>query len=882
MSNNQVARKFYRDYKKLHKKLDKNIIGINDEEEKSWYSSVILNRLMITYFLEKKSLLNSNRNYLKEKYQEYNSNFYENFLLYLFHEGFDIPINDRKKSQINFFGDIPYINGNIFGQHYIEKKYKDIKIKNIVFKDVLKTFEKYNWALNNIKSRDMTISPKILGYIFEKYINQKEKGAYYTKSDTTEYISKYTIITNIMTQLKKQIPNLLSENYFAYKILKSNPQKYLYNFENTIKIPDNIIQGKDEVFKRYQWNKYIDESEIKEGLTWREYIDEFENRKQIIETIKNNEIKSVNDLITNNIDILNFFKDVIKNADPKFIEELFYILVGNDNNLPISILDPTCGSGAFLISALEILETIYESCINRMNELVESKKVNESSNFQNILNEIKMHKNQQYYIYKKIIKDNLYGVDIMDEAIEISKIRLMLRLISLVDNYNEIEPLPDLENNIVSGNSLVGFYDITDLNNSYNLNKSKNYHIEKIDKKELDKLYLSDKFNEIENIKKWETTAKPFHWIEKFKKIIINNNGFDCIIGNPPYVEYYTIKDDYKVKEFETIKCNNLSAFVTERSINLLNDQGNIGFIIPISIVSTPRMSDLRNLIDNSFSYTYYSNFADRPGTLFEGVHQKLTIMLGQKNSKNKNTKTYTSKYYHWYSNNNQNEREHLFDNIKYVKNPINKYRDDTIIKLGNSIDLNIWNKIQDKSKSIYDYFGNETKNTIYLSKRMTFWTKCFLNPKKSNEFKEYFLQSDLKAKVIMAIFNSNLYFYFWELVSDCWHITNKELKLFKIDLDDMDHSFKLELANLATKLEKDLEKNKVEVNTVQTDFEYRHRKSKEIIDKIDIILAKHYKLTKKEIDYIINYNIKYRMSGKFSYEKRDYKKTYKLLERGF
>jgi hypothetical protein len=164
----------------------------------------------------------------------------------------------------------------------------------------------------------------------------------------------------------------------------------------------------------------------------------------------------------------------------------------------------------------------------------------------------------------------------------------------------------------------------------------------------------------------------------------------------------------------------------------------------------------------------------------------------------------------------------------------------------------------------------------------MTFWTKCFLNPKKSNEFKEYFLQSDLKAKVIMAIFNSNLYFYFWELVSDCWHITNKELKLFKIDLDDMDHSFKLELANLATKLEKDLEKNKVEVNTVQTDFEYRHRKSKEIIDKIDIILAKHYKLTKKEIDYIINYNIKYRMSGKFSYEKRDYKKTYKLLERGF
>ncbi|MFM6689693.1 MAG: Eco57I restriction-modification methylase domain-containing protein, partial [Dolichospermum sp.] len=82
--------------------------------------------------------------------------------------------------------------------------------------------------------------------------------------------------------------------------------------------------------------------------------------------------------------------------------------------------------------------------------------------FQQILNDVKFHHNQRYFILKKIMLNNLYGVDIMEEATEICKLRLFLKLAAQVTpnhslpNYG-IEPLPDIDFNIRAGNSLVGF-----------------------------------------------------------------------------------------------------------------------------------------------------------------------------------------------------------------------------------------------------------------------------------------------------------------------------------------------------------------------------------------------------------------------------------------
>ena len=115
----------------------------------------------------------------------------------------------------------------------------------------------------------------------------------------------------------------------------------------------------------------------------------------------------------------------------------------------VTILDPTCGSGAFLFAALNILEPLYEACLERMqiflDELqyaLETPHPKKFSDFRNILEAIEGHPNRQYFILKSIIINNLYGVDIMDEAVEICKLRLFLKMVAQIEDVEQIEPLP--------------------------------------------------------------------------------------------------------------------------------------------------------------------------------------------------------------------------------------------------------------------------------------------------------------------------------------------------------------------------------------------------------------------------------------------------------
>ena len=95
-------------------------------------------------------------------------------------------------------GNIPYLNGGLFDVHELERpeRYgKDIQIDDQAFEKVFNYFDQYQWHLDERPLKnDKEINPDVLGYIFEKYINQKQMGAYYTKEDITEYISKNTVI----------------------------------------------------------------------------------------------------------------------------------------------------------------------------------------------------------------------------------------------------------------------------------------------------------------------------------------------------------------------------------------------------------------------------------------------------------------------------------------------------------------------------------------------------------------------------------------------------------------------------------------------------------------------------------------------------------------
>jgi hypothetical protein len=490
----KVTKSFYNKFKTEHEAFLKQIEGIADKEDREWYASLMLNRLMFVYFVQYKGFLDGDTNYLRKKLSEVKGllgkdrfhSFYRSFLIRLFHEG----LGGQKHSPelIKLIGRVPYLNGGLFDVHQLEEgdKGKEIKIPDKAFERIFNFYDEYDWHLDDRPlGNEKEINPDVLGYIFEKYINQKQMGAYYTKEDITEYISKNTIIPFLFDRVQKDVAIAFDAREGEWQRLKENPDRYIYaavrhgvvaEHGNVVDLPEEIAEGLDDVSKRGGWNRAADEMFALPTETWREHIARRKRCLEVREKLKNGEIHSINDFITYNLDIRQFAQDVILQTDSPDLVRAFYRAIAG--RVPeksnehfehgITVLDPTCGSGAFLFAALNILQPLYEACLDRMEAFVaEADTANAMQRhkpFRDVLAQIKEHPNRDYFILKSIIITNLYGVDLMEEAVEICKLRLFLKLAAQVErneskpNYG-LEPLPDIDFNIRAGNTLVGFVD---------------------------------------------------------------------------------------------------------------------------------------------------------------------------------------------------------------------------------------------------------------------------------------------------------------------------------------------------------------------------------------------------------------------------------------
>ncbi|MCH5237972.1 MAG: Eco57I restriction-modification methylase domain-containing protein, partial [Muribaculaceae bacterium] len=660
VNSEKITKDFYTGFKKEHKAFADFITGIDDHiltkdnKNKQWYTSVMLNRMMFCYFIQKKGFLAFDTNYLRKKLEWVRENegenrfynFYKSFLRRLFHDGLNSPTRDM--NFIDTFGKIPYLNGGMFEEHQIEKEYPDINIPDEAFIGLFDFFDKWQWHLDTrMTASGKDINPDVLGYIFEQYINDRASmGAYYTKEDITEYISRNCILPYLFEKVKdstKESYKDFEPDGFVWQTLKNSGDKYIFDavkkgYKDFDKIPDSIKKGiiTLEMKKEYSetpigelpenhtplselrkdWNKSTPELWALPTEIWRETIERLQRCDDILNKIKSGEITSINDFITFNLDIRNFALDLINTGDTKFVKHFYEALQG------ISILDPTCGSGAFLFAAMNILEPLYEVCLFRMQDFNEKN----PNLFKKELQEIngKYRSNIQYFIFKSIILRNLYGVDIMVEATEIAKLRLFLKMVAVVDVDRRAEnlgldPLPDIDFNIRCGNTLVGYATQKQLDEDLAVAKDIMEELanqefkEKIDEElikvaDADRLFKKIQMEEDENImafkrskyelksrlselndslnhrlylasgsslpyNEWLSSHQPFNWLAEFYQIMNGNGGFDIIIGNPPYVEYNkkdshskkAVSDIYQLTNYETINCGNLYAFVIER-----------------------------------------------------------------------------------------------------------------------------------------------------------------------------------------------------------------------------------------------------------------------------------------------------------------------------
>ena len=966
----RVTKRFYDRFKAEHDVFLKFINGIPDEELQRWYASVMLNRLMFIYFIQKKGFLDNDTDYLRNKLlhsrQHGKGLFYREVLCPLFFEGFAKQKDDRSLKTRELLGDIPYLNGGLFLKHHIEELHGNkIQIADTAFEKLFDFFDQYQWHLDErLLKKDNEINPDVLGYIFEKYINQKQMGAYYTKEDITEYISKNTVIPFLFDVAGKKCKIAFEGESSLWRLLQSDPDRYIYNavkhgitvnihmnppeqLRDPLPLPPEIEAGIKDVSKRTEWNKAASREYALPTEIWREVVARRQRYDEVKSKMLNGDIRSINDLITYNLDIRQFAQDVIENSEGPELLRAFYHAIEN-----VTVLDPTCGSGAFLFAALNILEPLYETCLNRMqvflDELERSGKKHRSDkygDFKKILNKAKKHPNLKYFIFKSIIVKNLYGVDIMEEAIEICKLRLFLKLVAQIEKVGNIEPLPDIDFNIRAGNTLVGFatYDevknaVTsklDFDNTMDRIKEQAEDVDRLfqlfhkQQTELggevapeDKQALKDKLKALEDelnqylageygisfsplergsrgvsslergagvcnkgesnptlakggrggVQKWLKSHKPFHWFIEFYGIL-KDGGFDVIIGNPPYVEYSKVKKEYSIlnDQFETATTSNLYSYIVERSYDLLNVKGCLSLILPLSAFCTQRMSPLISYVKKSLASKWIAHFGWRPSKLFEGVNIPLSILI----TKSGTEQLYTTTFLKWYSEN----RSALFPTIQYIKSDNFMLFDHVIPKIGHSIELRILSKLFSKQKRIESYKANfrEQGNKLFYRNTGGLYWRIF------TDYQPYFAQNgqrmssstestiSLKNKEIVSLIagtlNSNLYWFFYVIFSSFHHVNPVDILEFPIDVDEMELKEKNLLLDASIKLLDDMN-SKSEIrqrvhkggstSKIQTFIPSR---SKRFVDEIDNILMKHYELSNVELDYIINYDIKYRLA---------------------
>ena len=965
----RVTKRFYDKFKAEHAGFLKFLKGIPEESLQRWYASVMLNRLMFIYFIQKKRFLNRDDNYLRNKLTETKQagkdRYYSEFLCPLFFEGFAKKAEDRSAASNRLLGAVPYLNGGLFLKHQIEELHgKTITIADAAFEKLFAFFEQYNWHLDERPLRDDNeINPDVLGYIFEKYINQKQMGAYYTKEDITDYISKNTVLPFLLERAKENCKVAFEPSSALWKLLREDPERYLYEAvrrgvvlnDGSIlpeaSLPDFVQKGMHDPKARMFDRRYnlgsaeiLDEDGNNLALpteTWREYA---ERRKRCLELrakLQTGEVHEINDLITYNLNIRQFMQDAIENCEgPDLLRAIWRAI------LEVSILDPTCGSGAFLFAALNILEPLYEACLDRMEGFLgdlersgEKHRPEKFTDFRKVLEQIEKHPNERYFILKSIMVNNLYGVDIMEEAIEICKLRLFLKLVAQVDDPAKIEPLPDIDFNIRAGNTLVGYARLEDLRKALDRQNAlpgfAEGEIQRIEEKAEDVEALFKLFREAQTSSKdlvgpedketlkarlkdlddelnrylateygidprrsrsatkptlerraaeakgawkiaggeknpkpdyptWLESHRPFHWFVEFYGIM-KKGGFDVIIGNPPYLETSKLGGVYSVHGFLTQHCKDIYSWVIERSFALSQSHGCTSMIVPVSLASSGAFQPLRGVLYGFTGNLWMSHYSNRPGQLFAGGQNRLSIFVHHKDA---NTSVYSSKFHRWDARNG--EREFLFGQLSYC--PIDTFVDPKnpeFPKVGNQTARIIIKKIYD-FKPIAENLVNRSSNSIYWVRVPGYFCQFFLSPPmarpeaggaerpRGEVLSINVINSKAKDELFCAL-NSSTYYNYYCCTTDIRHINPSDVRTYPFLKRGC--SPPPELKDLARDLWTNMKKNISYWRKSGLLIESVNScESKPIIDQIDQVLAKHYGFTDEELDFIINYDIKYRM----------------------
>ncbi|MFA6571767.1 MAG: N-6 DNA methylase, partial [Bacteroidota bacterium] len=355
---------------------------------------------------------------------------------------------------------------------------------------------------------------------------------------------------------------------------------------------------------------------------------------------------------------------------PKYIVD--YIVentVGKkiENKLPkeietLTILDPACGSGSFLVGAYKFLLNYHSEYYTNANNV--AKALKDGKIYSAGKDDYRLTIREK----KKILLNNIYGVDIDSQAVEVTKLSLLLTLMEgeIVESRGQLflksiseALLPNLNNNIKCGNSLIGtdFYKDKDL-------------------------VLFDRHE--------QRKINCFDWDVEFKEIM-SDGGFDVVIGNPPYIKLQTMMESqqeslpYFKEKYNSASSNNIDIYLIflEKAHKIINNAGIAGYILPHKFFQEQMGENIRKYLAQHNAIKEIINFG--ANQIFDKATTYTCLFFMDKGKKNNfNYKEYKL----------GEDIESRLNKIKFITIPINKLNDDK------------WNFFDESTTNLFDKFS--------------------------------------------------------------------------------------------------------------------------------------------------------------------------------
>ena len=719
-----VTKQFYLDYKGLFEKLTKELDHILEKDSKikrefearsidtANFAKKLLGQIVFLYFLQKKGWLgvpNDERwgqgdkrflgTLLKRCIAE-SKNFFNDYLEYLFYEAL-ATTEGRATIDLSYYPKfdckIPFLNGGLFepinGYNWQET---DIRLDNKLFAEIFDTFDRYNFTVKEDEplEKEVAVDPEMLGKVFENLLPEnlrKGQGAYYTPREIVHYMCQQSLINYLATEVsachsrltpchsrgsgnpvptKDDIENFIHKGEFAIEhdtAKEEGTNSYKYKVDESIRKNARLLNEKLETIK-------ICDPAIGSGAFPVGMMHEIVKARIVLETYLKTG-KRAYDFKRHCIQKSIYGVDI----DPGAIEIAklrlwLSLVVDEENYLDIKLLP---NLDYKIMQGNSLIEDFHEVSLNleKNDELLFSE--NEELD---LLIEDLHRKQSEFFSAIHHSDKNRLREEVEDAIVKVFHYELKRRQEQYFKALDRINKMAS------------GFPKEEDRKKCYDAEKAK-----------LDKRYKFD-FESVENELREMTHGNKirnfFPWKLYFANVFRNNNGFDVVIANPPYISHV----NYSKREKEIISRNShtfkgradLYVAFYEKGIDLLKKEGILTYITPNKFFRAGYGKHLRNYLSENTRIINVIDFGDTP--IFDATTYPCIILL-------KNT--------------NKSEREYSFNFLltnnyrclvesSNMQNFKKSYLEQEIWSFENQNLIKLWEKIKKGSITLDKYINNQ------------------------------------------------------------------------------------------------------------------------------------------------------------------------------